>query len=396
MKQNITSRLKRRELNNRFDPDVFVKTNYFNESMIKRMTVEQEISLGSESYDDHITSGSWNHGGNLLGCGKTYNGVNIYAPFRKDQLLTTITARQNHFLSDVVFMHTHNNLISMALRNHNDGVNWTMSTGLNMESYVKVFDVEKSIATTTYAFRGLVKNLKESSALPNNIWFNIDQMIHTIAEADIRSNKYRLIKFSVVDELENLLHKRTFDIHPLDEKTIAVGYKQMLSFYDRRKITSSSVAQPVECIDFSSLNDDGSVIDCIKYNPCGNKIVLTNTRGLSSEQYVVSASDAKITNVCKLEDIESLAIVTLKTPKFLGEKYALFDVYPKSFAVVFDLERGRYIGKIHINENENSFSDISSFPHPDYCLIAAANEGSVSFITPTYSARKKITESFSL
>lgn len=396
MKQNITSRLKRRELNNRFDPNVFVRTNYFNESMIKRMIVEQEISLGSESYDDHITSGSWNYGGNLLGCGKAYNGVNIYAPFKKDQLLTTIKARQNHYLSDVVFMHRHNNLISMAFRNHNDGVNWTMSTGLNMESYVKVFDVETNIATTTYAFRGLVKNLKKSSAFPNNIWFNIDQTNHTIAEADIRSNKYRLIKFGVVDELENLLHKRTFDIHPFDEKTIAVGYKQRLSFYDRRKITSSSVAQPVESIDFSSLSDDGSVIDYIKYNPCGNKIVLTNTRGLSSEHYVVSASNAKIINVCKLEDIESLAIATMKTPKFLGEKYALFDVYYKNFAVVFDLERGLYVGKIQLNENENSFYDICSFPHPDYCLIAAANQGSVSFITPTCSAQKRTIESFSL
>jgi len=383
MKQNIAIRLKRRELNNRFNPDTFVRTNYFNESMIKRMRVEQEITFGSESFDDFISSGSWNYGGNLLGCGKAYNGANIYAPFRKDQLATTIPIRHNHYLSDLVFMHKNNNLVSVAFRNHNNGVNWTMKTGLTMDSFVQVFDVETNIPITTYIFRGLVKNLKKSTVFPNYIWFNIDQTTHTIAEADIRSNEYKCIKFGIVRGCESLLEKRSFDVHPYDEKTIVVGNKGKLLFYDRRKITSSSVAQPVESIDFSSLIDSGSIIDNLKYTPNGNKIVLTNSHGFTNDQYVMSASNASVSNVCKLKFIDPLAIVTTKTPKFLGEKYALFDVYYKNFAVIFDLEQAQFVGKIELTGNTNSSSAICSIPHPYYCLIASANQGSVSFITPT-------------
>ena len=83
-------------------------------------------------------------------------------------------------------------------------------------------------------------------------------------------------------------------------------------------------------------------------------------------------------------------VVLTKYPSFLGEKYVLFDAYFRKYSVVFNHKDMRYIGKINFLGQINYFSDISSMPHPFYCLIASTNQEKINFITPTSSLTDEV------
>ena len=190
MTQSIVRSLEQRQINTRLNPENFVKVNYFNESMLKRFKVESKIKLEFNTSDDLVHSGSWNCDGTLLGCGKVGRGVEIYKPFKTDKKLTTIPLSQNHYLTNVSFMPKNNNLMTVTSRNKNNFFFWNTSPNLLIDSYIKVWDINKNIITRTYGFKGPFTKTVTSTALPNHIWFNTDNRMQAIAEADIRSPMY--------------------------------------------------------------------------------------------------------------------------------------------------------------------------------------------------------------
>ena len=380
MSQNIVKSLEQRQINNQFNPEKFFKANYFNESMLKRFKVENKIKIECGSSDDLVSCGSWNCDGILLGCGKVGKGIEIYTPFRNNKKVTTVPINQDHYLEDVVFMPKTKHLMAVTSRNKNNLVFWNTPPDLPIDNYVKIWDVEKNAATRMYSYKETVTKLVTSIALPNHIWFNTDNKVETIAEADIRSPKYKVIKLGLL-QYDSLVYRRCFDVHPVDEVTIAVGDRNKLLFYDRRTVTSQNVAEPVESFDFSSLIKNNSYIIQVKYNPCGTKMILTNS--LTQNHYVFPLSDPNVDNMkmfCK--NWTTFSTVT-KNPNFLGDKHVIFDTFFRNYSVVFDLEKARFVGRIKLSHQSNFLSNIFSMPHPIYCLIAAANQDLINFITPS-------------
>ena len=384
MTQNVINCLKKREINMRFNPGKFVKVNYFNESMLTRLKVEKEILLDFVTPDDQVNRGSWNCDGTLLACGKKCTGVDIYTPFRNYNKLATVPIENNHNLADVVFMPKTRNLMAVTSRNKNNLVFWNTSPDLPIDDYVKIWDVEKNSATRMYCLKEPVTKLVTCTALPYNIWFNTDNKVQTIAEADIRSPKYKTVKLGLLQH-DKLVYRRCFDVHPVDEVTIAVGDRNRLLFYDRRTLTSQSFAQTVKSIDVSSINRTNSYISEIRYNYCGSKIVFGNS---SYDHYIVPVSDLFTTNIKGLP-FKSLINTVSRNPKFLGHKYVLFDTFYKNYSVVFDLDEAKLIGKIKLSYQRNYFSNIFSIPHPIYCIIVIIYQDIINFITPTNTNHKK-------
>jgi len=385
MSENILSSLKYRELNMKFNPVNFVTVNYFNESMINRMHIEFKISHELETFDNHIQCSSWNSNGLLLCCGKSELGVQILKPFQNFQI-TTIPIERNHFLSETHFMSKQKNLLVVSTRN-NQSFLFNSFNGLVTDNYVRIWDVEKDAFTKSYSFNGLVKKVATSTALPNQVWFNVDQRMQKIAEADIRTPSHNTMQLNSVQRTRTgFLDSRTFDVNPVDEITIAVGDKCQLLFYDRRMMSSSSINHPTKTIDTSSLNGDSSYVVQLKYNPSGNKLIITNSCGYNTNQYAAPSVDTSVENMrkFKFQDQTVRGAVT-KNPSFLGEKYVLFDVFFKNYSAVFNLEDMRYIGKIDLFGQTNFFSNICSMPHPYYCLIASTNKSVINFVTPTSS-----------
>ena len=384
MSQNIVKSLEQRQINNQFNPEKFFKANYFNESMLKRFKVENKIKIECGSSDDLVSCGSWNCDGILLGCGKVGKGIEIYTPFRNNKKVTTVPINQDHYLEDVVFMPKTKHLMAVTSRNKNNLVFWNTPPDLPIDNYVKIWDVEKNAATRMYSYKETVTKLVTSIALPNHIWFNTDNKVETIAEADIRSPKYKVIKLGLL-QYDSLVYRRCFDVHPVDEVTIAVGDRNRLLFYDRRTLTSQSFAQTVKSIDVSSINRTNSYISEIRYNYCGSKIVFGNS---SYDHYIVPVSDLFTTNIKGLP-FKSLINTVSRNPKFLGHKYVLFDTFYKNYSVVFDLDEAKLIGKIKLSYQRNYFSNIFSIPHPIYCIIVIIYQDIINFITPTNTNHKK-------
>ena len=381
MTQSIVRSLEKRQINNRLSPENFVKVNYFNESMLKRFKVEHKIELEFKTSDDLVHNGSWNCDGTLLGCGKVGRGVEIYKPFKTDKKLTTIPVCQNHYLTDVLFMPNNNNLMTVSSRNKSNFFFWNTSPNIVIDSYIKVWDISKNIITRTYGFKGPFTKTATSTALPNQIWFNTDNRTQAIAEADIRSPLYKTIRLGPV-QCDSLVYRRCFDVHPVDGVTIAVGDRNKLLFYDRRTMTSQRVARPSQSFDFSTLIKENSYIIQVKYDPCGRSIILTNS--LTQDHYVLSLSNPSLDEMKLFSHKDSSAFSSrTRNLSFLGDKHVLFDKNFRNYAVVFDLETAKFVGKIEVSHQSNIFSNTYSMPHPTYCMIAATNHKVINFVSPT-------------
>ena len=373
MQQNIVKQLKNRETKIQFHPEKFVEANYFNESMIKRLRVEREIPLDFETSGDLVSCGSWNHDGSLLACGKKGRGVDVYSPFRSCERQAAIPIKNNHNLADVVFMPRSRNLMAVTSRNKNSLIFWITTADVLIDDYVKVWDVDKSVATRTYGFKGPVTKLITSNALPNHIWFNTDNKVKTIAEADIRSPKYQTLKLDLAKDESFLGHRRCFDVHPVDGVTVAVGDKSDLLFYDRRTMTSQAIAKPFKSFDASSVNTSSSFISEIRYDPGGSKIIFGNS---SYDHYVIDL-DAS--------DVQGLAFknptnTVTRNPKFLGDNYVLFDTFYKNYSVFFDLKEAKIVSKLKLAYQRNFFSNILSIPHPNQCMVVVIYQDILTYL----------------
>ena len=384
MSENIVSSLKNREINIRFDPENFFNINYFNHSMINKMRVEHKINHQLVSWDDNILCGSWNSSGYLLGCGKALKGVQIFKPFQNFKV-DTIEVQNNHYLTDALFMPKHENLLAVASRSKSSFM-WSSLNGLEKDEYVKVWDVEAKAVTRSYTVRGLVKKVATSEALPNLIWFNIDQSTHKMAEADTRTSQYKSMWLNEVKNQAGFSHSRSFAVNPFDEVTIAVSEKNQLMFYDRRMMTSSVVNYPTGTVDTSSLEGDSSYIAHLKYHRSGEKLLLTKSSRFNISQYVVPSLDPSVENIQQFKFRDQIIVGTVtKNPSFLGEHHVLFDTFFRNYSVVFNLDNMSYVGKTKLFGQTNFLSNISSLPHPFYCLIASINHDTINFITPTSS-----------
>lgn len=385
MSENILNNFKKRETNFKFNPENFVSANYFNDSMIDRMAVEHEIKHKNESWDP-IMCGSWNSDGSLLGCGKPRTGVQIFKPFQ-NFAVTTIPVRRDCFLTDCLFMPKNKNWLTVSSRNHSHVSSSTLNE-VEMDQYVKVWDVVKNKILRTYGFRGLVKKLATSSALPNSVWFNVDQRTQNIAEADIRSPSCKTMQLNVVERNTSFLHSRVFDVSPVNEVTIVVGDKDQILFYDRRMVSSASVTHPTKTLDVGSLNGNNSYIVQLKYNPSGNKLLLTNSHRFNIYQYVAAAVRTKLENIFRLVFKDQTIMNTCKTnPTFLGDNHVLFDMFFQNYSVVFNLENLRYVGDLNLFDENNFFSNMC-MPNPFYCLIASLSQNNIKLITPTNHNRR--------
>ena len=155
MSDNVINNLKRWETYFNLNHENFVSTNYFNYSMLDRMSADFEISHKSRPWHQ-VVCGSWSSDGSLLGCGKLRAGVETFKPFANFHVHTAPVAR-NCFLADFQFMLGSRNLVAASQS--------IVLNGLEMDHCVKVWDVVKNKASRTYCFRGLVKKLA-TFALP--------------------------------------------------------------------------------------------------------------------------------------------------------------------------------------------------------------------------------------
>ena len=380
MSTNIVRSLNNRELNIRHNPKKFLSANYFNESMVNRMTAEYQLCHEIDAWDQ-IICGSWNSTGNLLGCGKPRKGVQVFKPFRNFEE-TVVPVQNNCYLTDALFMPKHENLLIVSSRNHSNYISSSFN-GLEMDECVKVWNIETKTVYRKYCFRGLVEKLTTSEALPNHIWFNIDQTTLKIAEADLRAPSYNTLQLNVLQKHPDFLYSRNFDVNPVDEVTIAVGDHNQLVFYDRRMMSTLFVNHPTKTVDTSSLNGYNSYISQLTYSPNGEKLLLTKISSFNIFQYIAPAIGTSVENMRRLTLKSQMVMNTFKkSPKFLGQNYVLFDLFFKNCSIVFNLEDTRYVGKINISIHNSHFSNIS-IPHPYYCLIASTNESMINFITPT-------------
>ena len=385
MTENIVSALKNRELNIGFNQENFVNINYFNESMIKRMRIEHKISHELEAGDTHIQCGSWNSNGFLLGFGKYEKGVQICKPFLNFEM-SVIPVQDNHYLTYTIFMQQHENFLAVCSRNRNSFI-WSSLDGLEVDDYVKIWDVEAKSVVRSYSFKGLVKKVATSKALPNHVWFNVDQKTQKIAEADIRSPSYKSMQLNEFEGNTTFLHSRHFTVNPVDEVTIVVSDNSKILFYDRRMMTSSNINHPTKTVDTTSLNGERSYIVQLKYNPSGSKLFITKSYRFTTYNYVAPLVDMSIKNIQKFKFCEQKLLETvIGNPSFLGENHVLFDTFSRNkVSIVYNLEHMRYVGKISLLGQTNYFSKIYSMPHPFCCLIASANQDMINFITPSSS-----------
>ena len=81
MSDNITNNLKRRETPIELNPENFVSSNYFNDSLLDQMSADFEISHKSRAWRQ-VVCGSWSSDGSLLGCGKLRTGVETFTCIR--------------------------------------------------------------------------------------------------------------------------------------------------------------------------------------------------------------------------------------------------------------------------------------------------------------------------
>ena len=384
MVENITKSLKGRQLNIGFNPENFVSVNYFNESMMTRMRIEHRVSHGLESWDQHVQCTSWNSSGLLFACGKCDRGVQMFEPFRNAEA-SSIPVPEGHYLTDALFLHRHDNLIAVCSRS-NRSFFWDSPNGLGAGSRVGIWDVRTKTEVRSHGFRGFVKQVAASKALPNHIWFNIDRKTKRIAEADIRSPSYRRVELNDAENNTYLFQSESFDVNPVDEVTIVVSDGNKINFYDRRTMSSSRVNHPYKTVDTSSLSSGRSYILKLKYDPSGKKLFVTSSRSFKIFQHVAPAKNPDVESLreFRFRDQTMVATVT-KYPSFLGEKHVLFDTYFRNYSVVFNHENMRYVGKINQSGQSDYFSDVSSLPHPLYCLIASTNQGTINFITPTFA-----------
>ena len=61
------------------------------------------------------------------------------------------------------------NLMALTSRNKNSLIFWITTADLLIDDCVKVWDVDKNLATRTYGFKGPVTKLTTSNALPINV-----------------------------------------------------------------------------------------------------------------------------------------------------------------------------------------------------------------------------------
>ena len=376
MQRNIIKHLKNRETDVQFHPEKFVKTNCFNEPMIKRLRVEREIPLDFEASGDLVYCGSWSHDGSLLACGKKGRGVLLFSPFKSCERQAEVPIKNNHNLADVAFMPRSRNLMALTSRNKNSLVYWITTADLLIDDYVKVWDVDKNLATRTYGFKGHVTKLTTSDALPNHIWFNTDNKVRNIAEADIRAPKYQTLKLDLAQDESFLGYRRCFDVHPVDGVTIAVGDKSELLFYDRRTMTSQNVAQPFKSLDASSINTSGSFISEVRYHPDGSKIIFGNS---SYDHCLVDLNASDAQGVVFKNPTNTVT----RNPKFIGDNHVLFDTFYKNYSVFFDLKEGKVVSKLKLSYQRNFFSNIFSIPHPNLCMVVVVYQDILNFFTPT-------------
>jgi len=382
MSENITKSITNRQLNIGLHPENFVNVNYFNESMINRMRIEHKIAHGLESSNEYIQCASWNSNGHLFASGKYEKGVQIFKPFQNTNA-TFLPVQRDHYLTNALFLQKYENLIAVCSRNHGY-FTWGTANGLEADEYVKIWDLETNSAIRSYNFKGFVKQVASCKALPNCVWFNVDHKAQVIAEADIRCPSYNSILLNDAESNTSLFQLRTFDVNPVDGVTIVVGDKNKILFHDRRMISTSKVNHPTKTVDISSFKGDSSYIVKLTYNPSGNKLFISSSYSTNNFQYVAPASDSKVENIREFTfQDQFLDVILTKYPSFLGEKYVIFDAYFRNYSVVFNHEDMRYIGKINFLGQSNYFSDISSMPHPFYCLIASTKQDAINFITPT-------------
>ena len=237
--------------------------------MINRMGTEHTFLHATDNWNCSVEFGSWNCTGTLLGCGKRQKGVQVFKPFGNFQT-TEIPVQCFHCTSDALFMPKHENLMTVASRSRRTTM-WSPLNAPEVGDHVKVWDVDAEKVYRKYRFRGIVKKLAASPCQPDNFWFIMDPDAQKIAEADIRSTSLKLFKLGIPPN-GNRSSWRSFDVNPVDGVTIAVGDANKLLFYYRRMITSGSATE----VDVSSLNDSISNIVNVKYNPRGNKLIVTS------------------------------------------------------------------------------------------------------------------------
>ena len=343
------------------------------------MRVECKLPHATQNWDSPIDFGSWNCTGSLLGCGKIRKGVQIFRPFQ-DSIAAYIPVQQDHHVTDALFMPKDANLMVVSSRSRRSFL-WSSLNDPEMDDYVKVWDVEAEKVTKKYKFKGVVKKLAASTSLPNQFWFNVDRKAQKIAEVDTRSPSFKFIKLKQLHRKHvNFVNWRSFDVNPVDERTIAVGDLDKLLFYDRRTMSSSKILEPTKTVDVSSLNSFASFIVNVKYDPSGNKLIVTNSLSFNIQQYVAPSAGTSVENIRPLLLGNQTGTFT-KNPKFLGEKHVLFDTEFGNCSVVFNLEDARYVGSIKMIGKNNFFTTNRNIPHPFYCLIASTNRDEISFIT---------------
>ena len=378
MEQNIVHTLQQRELDN--DYQNFVRKNYFNPGMIKKMEIQTTSSLGYVNFDDAVKFLSWNSNGTLLACGQPNRGVKLLKPFRGSTF--SKLGEDEGFIADTVFMPKFENMLAVGTRKYTVNLVAFGFSAINFESKVKIWDVETAAVTRKYEFDGLLQQVVACPALPNNIWFNLDSDVRRIAEADVRTSSYSSIKLNIPSN-QDLIFKNCFDVNPVDGMTVAVGGRNRISYFDRRMLTSD--ATPFKFIDLRPLRDMDLIVVKMKYHPNGRKILKTVSLGF--QNYISNTSDTDAGNMRAFEfhDLTMLGTI-LRNPNFLGDggRYVMFDTFFRDFIVIFDSEDLRYLGKIKL-ETQESNSGTESAAHPCYCLIALASRGVIHFITPTSS-----------
>ena len=360
-----------------FSVENFISAKYFNESMINKMKIEHELLHASQKWKRPVQFGCWNSTGILLACGKPQKGVQVFTPFRNFEA-TCVPVQRDHRMTDAVFMPKHPSSMVVSSRNLDS---YLYSSESKPDDYVKVWDVEAGVLTRKYRMKGVVKKLATSTSLPDHFWFNVDRNAQKLAETDTRTASLNIIKLGKVQRQPSFINWRSFDVNPVDEKTIAVGDLSKLVLYDRRMTRSSAESQPTKIVDISPLNTYDSFLVNVKYNPGGDKLILTSSLSFNIHQYVVPAAGPSVRNMRPLLLGNHTAAVT-KNPSFLGENHLLFDTEFRNYAVVFNLEDARHVGNINILGNKKKYSSSCNMPHPTCCLIASASKNKISFISP--------------
>ena len=176
--------------NIRFHPDKFVKTNCFNELNNKEAAIGKGNSFGLWNFWRFVllqdrgaaTEACWLaerrvEGGNLLAVQKLRE-----ASSDSHQKRSQLSGRCVHALE--------HKLGGSDVKNKEQ-------LDLLIDDCVKVWVVDKNLATRTYGFKGPVTKLTTSNPLPNHIWFNTDNKVQNKAEADIRAPKYKTLKLDL-------------------------------------------------------------------------------------------------------------------------------------------------------------------------------------------------------